>query len=1361
MAPKPKKSKSSQLSRFRPDSDHSLAQTSNTPRQVPPSTQSQTRTLTPRPNEVDRSTPLARLFRRNRTNTTLNTAHQLALEAPSSKIERSSPATAPASAPPPPLPTPLLAGCPGREITGAKTNGREWACDLDEPPVLDYSEELSKTDFEEHPLAHYIKLEKGWEKHQLAMYGLILPAKVENGTPIYTWESDPEDEEDMVMGMALVLSKEKRQPAKPSAQVERPRTPSNILHKVKSFANFIATSDAEKEVPELPTLKELLDQFGLPPGTPNDSAPRSFLRPTRSSSSLRPKTPTRPVPSATKLRSKRSAGIERSQISNPIAPEEMRRVGSDFSQAVARRGRNVSGGERDSLHASSLRSPSNLISPSLSTSVPLYLLQPQHPTVYFGQNEAPPEFRHAPPRLAPMEYTRQYYIAKAKAEREGVDCTIRKPDAVWAWTEDFKEFLLLPQLPAGLQRNFLPDDGKDWKVSKMGWSSKNKDISKRSSFVPLPLDLGPSTPLMPAHFHSKSYSFISSDHKYRSSSDGFYLDRLAVARYESLVQSTRLLLDNSSASVVKEDKDCFVGVCLNTTSETTDSPRPGMIQASLDRASITAPPLSLASHRASSEAQPTDALTATLPRPCKAEQLPLESHHRVSNITQAASNEVALRDSSHRRSTTPMPLSTTSVAQSLPTHRLQTGMTEVHPSPCYGPATSYERFRHQFTLTATGYRDENNVSPLSFEHLQEMPFDGNVSPLSNSPASAQTEVFAPEVMRRQEPQQTLDDALTPMVEDETFHQSISDDAADIADTSSVYSQDSTVTAVHHPLTECRPSSTDLMLLAPTTSELENGEGLTPRQPENLPSHVAQLGERTSRHSPVLEAISYVPSSETARSYVAHEETYDTADNRYSEAPSSTISNFSSQVTGSTADRHDRYSAASHVSTATSVSTSASFRLPIQGTPASLENDYVRASSKYARKVGTEIPAQEASSRISSMRTKDPLLPSRSSVTRNPSSSPGIPSSVTSADATAYYCQKRLPKRPEPAEKDPVTEAIESSRNSGLPSLHVRRRRAVPSLPQISASQAYPKPLRLSTMKSPSPAPTASAADRAASAASTGTVARSTSRLITDIGNELNREMEEVLSPRSAAMDHRPLSPKKEVDVDTPTRRPRQVQSMKSIPFDAPPLPAPNKPLPSIPKPKTPKAKASIPKMKTEAPDSAFIDVDFGPGPARSYVPARPPPPIPVLKPIDTTSPSAFDTTFDPYVTRADFSIKRDRTVRPAASMAAMSPRPTPLVDQRQQRVNQPATAAYVQRPANAPSRFLGKMASMAELKNGRRDTISSRSTDSDDAVGMRTFLSEDSAASSASSSTRDKATSGSKRKFLSNLFKRNRKDGEQ
>ncbi|OHE95077.1 hypothetical protein CORC01_09601 [Colletotrichum orchidophilum] len=1168
MAPKPKKTDSSQLSRLRSDSSHSPALTSDNPRLFSSSAQTQPHQSTPRSDEAARFTPLSRLFRRNRTSTTPNDAHQLALEASLPIFEPNSPAPAPAPAPP--LPTPLLAGCPGREITGAKSNGREWACDLDEPPVLGYSEELSKTEFHEHPLAHYIELEKGWEKHQLALYGLILPAKVENGTPIYTWESDPEDEEDM--DKALVLSKEKRQPSKPGTQGERPRTPSNILHKVKSFATFIAMSDVEKDVPELPTLKELLDQFGLPPATPHESAPRSFLRPTRSSSSLRPKTPTRSVPSATKLRYKRSAGIERSQISNPIAPEEMRRVGSDFSQAMARRSRNVSGGERDSLYASSLRSPSNLISPSISSSVPLYLLQPQHPTIYFGNNEAPPEFWLAPPRLSPMEYARQYLIAKANADREQMDCTVRKPGSIWAWTEDFKEFLLLPQLPAGLERNFLPTDGKHWKLSKMAPSSNHKDAGKRSSFIPLFLDLGPSSPLMPAHFHSNSYSFIGPGHKYRSSSDGFSLNRPASARYESLLQSTRLLLNDPSTPIANEDKNCF------------------------------------------------------------------------------------------------------------------------------------------------------------------------------------TEVFAPQFMRRQKLQHTLDDALTPQVEDETFYQSMSDNEADIEDTSSIYSQDSAVTAVRHPLTGCRPPPTDLMLLAPTTSEFGNEESLTPRQEENLPSNVAHSQERASRRSPVLQALSYTPRSESAQSYATHEQTYGFSDNRYSQAPSSTISNFSSQATGPAVDQHNRYSAASQVSSATSVSTSASFRLPIQETPAFLANDYAKASRKYARHAGTEKPAPETSSRITHSGAKDPLPPSRSSVTKHSSSSSGLPTSVTSlaADSGAYYREKRLPKRPEPAQRDPVTEAIES-RNSNLPSLHVRRRRAVPSLPQISASQAYPKPLRLSTMKSPGPASTAANSDRAVSAASTGTVVPSTSRLIADIGNELDREMEEVLSPRSAALAQRSMTPKNDADVATPTRRPRQVQSMKSIPFDAPPLPAPNKPLPSIPRPKS----------KPEAAGSAFIDANFGPGPARSYVPARPPPPIPVLKPIDTTSPSAFDTSFDDAVTRADFSIKRDRTVRPAVSMAAMSPRPTPLVDQRQQRAHQQGPAAYVQKPANVPSRFLGKMASMAELKH-RRDTNSSRSTDSENSVGMRTFLSEDSAAPAAApSSSRDKSMEGSKRKFLSNLFKRNRKDGEK
>ncbi|GJC88458.1 hypothetical protein ColLi_11296 [Colletotrichum liriopes] len=292
-------------------------------------------------------------------------------------------------------------------ISGAKSDGRGLTCDFEEPPVLDCPDDLSKTEFHEHPLAHHIELEKGWEKHQLALYGLILPAKVDNGTPTYTWESDPEEQEEADLNIVSMLTKEAKTPAKPPTPTERPRTPSNILHKVKSFANFIATSDLEKDMPELPTLKELLDQIC------SSNFPSSHKVQRLPSS----KTPLRSVPSATKLRIKRSTGVDKAQISDPVAPEEMRRVGLDLSQAAVQR-KGTADNERISTYATSLRNHSNLISPSMSSNLPFYLLQPQHPTVYFGNNEAPPKFRLAPPRLSPMEYARQYLIAKAKADKE-------------------------------------------------------------------------------------------------------------------------------------------------------------------------------------------------------------------------------------------------------------------------------------------------------------------------------------------------------------------------------------------------------------------------------------------------------------------------------------------------------------------------------------------------------------------------------------------------------------------------------------------------------------------------------------------------------------------------------------------------------------------------------------------------------------------------------------------------------------------------------------------------------------------------------------------------------------------------------
>ncbi|TEA20611.1 hypothetical protein C8034_v008571 [Colletotrichum sidae] len=431
-----------------------------------------------------RSSSLSRFLNRRRTQPAPVEAPQLTYEA---SLEAPPPAL-----PLPPLPTPLLGGCPGREISGAKSDGREWAYDFDSPPVLVYPDDLSKVEFNEHPLASYLEQEMGWDKRMLAECGLILPAKIDNGTPTYTWDSDDDDGEEIsraVMWTRAPKTPVPATPATPAERVEHPRTPSNVvISKLTSFASSMAKGDLEKDAHKLPELQELLSHFGLPP-TPSESS--SFLRPTKSSNNLRPKTPLRSVPSATKLRNKRSAGVLKSQISEPVVPEEMRRIGEDFSKVVARpRTRTASENARITSYASSLRSPSAMLpSPSCASNMPLYLLQPQHPSVYYGNNEPAPRFRIARPRLAPMEYLRQYQIAKASADSMGEKCPLPKPGLMWCWSENYKEFFILPSIPKGVTRKFFPHEVETdpvWKKKKRRmplFQDLIDDNGKRRSFL--------------------------------------------------------------------------------------------------------------------------------------------------------------------------------------------------------------------------------------------------------------------------------------------------------------------------------------------------------------------------------------------------------------------------------------------------------------------------------------------------------------------------------------------------------------------------------------------------------------------------------------------------------------------------------------------------------------------------------------------------------------------------------------------------------------------------------------------------------------------------------------------------------------
>lgn len=74
----------------------------------------------------------------------------------------------------PPVPHPLLKGMPGREISAAKTDGAGFAGDFEATKILIYPNDLSRTEYDEHPLAKHLDL----TSRQKAQLGLILPKQL-------------------------------------------------------------------------------------------------------------------------------------------------------------------------------------------------------------------------------------------------------------------------------------------------------------------------------------------------------------------------------------------------------------------------------------------------------------------------------------------------------------------------------------------------------------------------------------------------------------------------------------------------------------------------------------------------------------------------------------------------------------------------------------------------------------------------------------------------------------------------------------------------------------------------------------------------------------------------------------------------------------------------------------------------------------------------------------------------------------------------------------------------------------------------------------------------------------------------------
>lgn len=65
------------------------------------------------------------------------------------------------------------------------------------------------------------------------------------------------------------------------------------------------------------------------------------------------------------------------------------------------------------------------------------------------------KFITAQPRLSPAEYSRVYYVEKAKCDKEGVPCPLPPPELYWAWTENYDKFVCIPKIPKTIKNTPL------------------------------------------------------------------------------------------------------------------------------------------------------------------------------------------------------------------------------------------------------------------------------------------------------------------------------------------------------------------------------------------------------------------------------------------------------------------------------------------------------------------------------------------------------------------------------------------------------------------------------------------------------------------------------------------------------------------------------------------------------------------------------------------------------------------------------------------------------------------------------------------------------------------------------------------
>ncbi|KAF4341994.1 hypothetical protein FBEOM_4044 [Fusarium beomiforme] len=260
---------------------------------------------------------------------------------------------------------PLLKGMPGRELSPAKTDGALFAQDLSAPPILSYPDNLSKTEFFQHPFARDLDIDD----------------EGSDMLPIPPLPHIPE-------------------------RLKAHLTP-NVLDKIKKRMRY-QTDRSERTDPSDTPFQALNQHLGT--STTRKSSDRKRCSSLKENIS-NPVSIIGPVPESLRIEGNRceTPNPFSSPSQSPMSPQRQNTVGEGTLRPLHRRGESVKLG-----------------------------------------------FKLTTPRLSPMEYCRMYLVEKSLSDCEDRRCELPSPDKHWFWTNYYKQFIVIPQIPRTIRRDSWP-----------------------------------------------------------------------------------------------------------------------------------------------------------------------------------------------------------------------------------------------------------------------------------------------------------------------------------------------------------------------------------------------------------------------------------------------------------------------------------------------------------------------------------------------------------------------------------------------------------------------------------------------------------------------------------------------------------------------------------------------------------------------------------------------------------------------------------------------------------------------------------------------------------------------------------------